>query len=102
MNEDSLTPHSRMKLNTSLGAPSKRSWVPVSQREGGYSKYHDEDSPDVIFQFGTGYFGCRTKEGRFCDDSFSEIMSKENVRMAEVKINEGAKPGYGALLPCYF
>jgi len=84
---------------TALAKGASRGRFALNTGEGGYSKYHDEDSPDVIFQFGTGYFGCRTKEGRFCDDSFSEIMSKENVRMAEVKINQGAKPGYGALLP---
>ena len=84
---------------TALARGASQGRFALNTGEGGHSKYHEAGEPDVIFQFGTGYFGCRTENGRFCDESFAEIMKKDSVRMAEIKVNQGAKPGYGALLP---
>src|SRR5690606_18531218 len=52
-----------------------------------------------IWQIGTGYFGCRTKEGNFDPERFREKAAKEQVKMIEVKISQGAKPGHGGILP---
>ena len=67
--------------------------------EGGFTPYHQEYGADVIFQFGTGYFGCRTEEGDFDPKKFAEIASNEVVKMIEIKVSQGAKPGFGAILP---
>ncbi|MFL1894806.1 FMN-binding glutamate synthase family protein [Aquimarina sp. 2-A2] len=67
--------------------------------EGGFTPYHQEYGADVIFQFGTGYFGCRTEEGNFDPKKFVEIASNEVVKMIEIKVSQGAKPGFGAILP---
>jgi len=67
--------------------------------EGGFTPYHQEYGADVIFQFGTGYFGCRDAEGNFDPKKFAEIASNEVVKMIEIKVSQGAKPGFGAILP---
>ncbi|MBZ0187685.1 MAG: FMN-binding glutamate synthase family protein, partial [Candidatus Obscuribacterales bacterium] len=67
--------------------------------EGGISKYHLANDGDLVWQVGTGYFGCRTKDGKFCADSFKENATKESVRMIEIKLSQGAKPGHGGILP---
>jgi len=67
--------------------------------EGGISPYHLEPGGDLIWQVGTGYFGCRTKDGRFDPVRFAEQSRQETVRMVELKISQGAKPGHGGILP---
>ncbi len=67
--------------------------------EGGISPYHLEPGGDLIWQIGTGYFGCRTSEGLFCEDTFAEKAKSDNVKMIEIKISQGAKPGHGGILP---
>ena len=67
--------------------------------EGSISPFHLEPQGDLIWQIGTGYFGCRTKEGRFCPDSFAKKANLDSVRMIEIKISQGAKPGHGGILP---
>lgn len=67
--------------------------------EGGLSPYHLEGGGDLIWQIGTGYFGCRTEEGNFCPDTFKKNALKENVKMIEIKLSQGAKPGHGGILP---
>jgi len=67
--------------------------------EGGISPYHKEPQGDLIWQIGTGYFGCRTKKGEFCPDTFKVNSAPENVKMIEIKISQGAKPGHGGILP---
>jgi len=67
--------------------------------EGGISDYHLKNGGDLIWQIGTGYFGCRNAEGVFCETSFSEKASLPNVKMIEIKISQGAKPGHGGILP---
>ena len=67
--------------------------------EGGVSPYHLENNGDLIWQIGTGYFGCRTKAGLFCEDTFAATVSKENIKMVEIKLSQGAKPGHGGILP---
>jgi len=67
--------------------------------EGGVSPYHLQYQGDLIWQIGTGYFGCRTAEGNFCEDSFASTATSETVKMVEIKISQGAKPGHGGILP---
>jgi glutamate synthase domain-containing protein 2 len=67
--------------------------------EGGLSTHHLAEGGDIIFQFGTGYFGCRTKEGFFSPEAFQKTVSVENVKMIELKLSQGAKPGHGGILP---
>ena len=67
--------------------------------EGGISPYHLQPGGDLIWQIGTGYFGCRTKEGNFSREKFKEMAELENVKMIEIKLSQGAKPGHGGILP---
>ncbi len=67
--------------------------------EGGISPYHDEYGGDLIYQIGTGYFGCRAKDGNFDDELFRQRTAADNVKMIEIKLSQGAKPGHGGILP---
>ena len=67
--------------------------------EGGISPYHLEHGGDLTWQVGTGYFGCRTLDGKFCPDRFKENASRPEVKMIELKLSQGAKPGHGGILP---
>lgn len=67
--------------------------------EGGMSPYHLEFGGDIIWQIGTGYFGCRTDDGDFNPELFEKNASKSVVKMIEIKLSQGAKPGHGGLLP---
>jgi len=67
--------------------------------EGGLSPYHLEHGGDLVWQIGTGYFGCRNPEGGFDEALFSEKASKDVVKMIEIKLSQGAKPGHGGILP---
>ena len=67
--------------------------------EGGLSPCHLEAGGDVVWQIGTGYFGCRTKAGGFDPDMFAEKAAHDQVRMIELKLSQGAKPGHGGVLP---
>jgi len=66
--------------------------------EGGISEYHRQGG-DLIWQIGTGYFGCRDKDGLFNDELFAERANYPEVKMIELKLSQGAKPGHGGLLP---
>jgi glutamate synthase domain-containing protein 2 len=67
--------------------------------EGGISPYHREGEGDLIWQIGTGYFGCRTEEGNFDGDLFSQQSASVQVKMIEIKLSQGAKPAHGGVLP---
>ena len=67
--------------------------------EGGLSPYHLKHGGDIIWQIGTGYFGCRDAHGGFSPELFAEKAQLENVKMIEIKISQGAKPGHGGILP---
>ena len=66
--------------------------------EGGLSPYHLLGG-DVVWQIGTGYFGCRHPDGRFSEEAFQERAALPNVKMIEIKLSQGAKPGKGGVLP---
>ena len=67
--------------------------------EGGISPYHLEPGGDLIWQIGTGYFGCRTAEGGFDRGQFAHKSKFDSVKMIEIKLSQGAKPGHGGILP---
>ncbi len=67
--------------------------------EGGISRYHREPGGDLVWEVGTGYFGCRTPDGDFDPERFAEQAAHEQVKMVSLKISQGAKPGIGGVLP---
>jgi len=110
---DCRQPYSASVLNISAmsyGALSKNAIMALNQGakignfahntgEGGLSDYHLEGGGDVIWQIGTGYFGCRTLDGNFDSDSFQTKANLPQVKMIEIKLSQGAKPGHGGILP---
>ncbi|TAL76516.1 MAG: FMN-binding glutamate synthase family protein [Burkholderiaceae bacterium] len=67
--------------------------------EGGLSPYHLENGGDLVWELGSGYFGARDKNGRFDAERFRDGAVHEQVKMTEIKLSQGAKPGHGGLLP---
>ncbi len=67
--------------------------------EGGLSRYHKEAGGDLIWQIGTGYFGCRDANGDFDPEAFRTNATLPQVKMIEIKVSQGAKPGHGGILP---
>lgn len=67
--------------------------------EGGISPYHLTYGGDLIWQIGTGYFGCRDKHGDFNPELFRKNALRDSVKMIELKLSQGAKPGHGGILP---
>ncbi|SMX41816.1 FMN-binding glutamate synthase family protein [Maliponia aquimaris] len=67
--------------------------------EGSISRYHREGGGDLIWEIGSGYFGCRTGEGRFDPERFRDQAADPQVKMIELKMSQGAKPGHGGMLP---
>ncbi len=67
--------------------------------EGSISRYHREHGGDLIWEIGSGYFGCRHADGRFSEERFTENARLEQVKMIELKLSQGAKPGHGGVLP---
>lgn len=66
--------------------------------EGSISRYHTKHSGDLIWQIGSGYFGCRDQFGRFDPPKFSSVSTSDQVKMIEIKLSQGAKPGHGGIL----
>ncbi|RKR84751.1 glutamate synthase domain-containing protein 2 [Mucilaginibacter gracilis] len=67
--------------------------------EGGLSDYHLQPGGDIIWQIGTGYFSCRHTDGTFDYNAFAERAKLPQVKMIEIKLSQGAKPGHGGILP---
>jgi len=66
--------------------------------EGSISKFHRKYGGDLIWQIGSGYFGCRTADGQFDPEKFAATSSDDQVKMIEIKLSQGAKPGHGGIL----
>jgi glutamate synthase domain-containing protein 2 len=71
----------------------------MSTGEGSLSPYHLEGGCDILYQIGPAKFGCRTEDGRFDDEKARAILALPQVKMVEIKLAQGAKPGKGGLLP---
>lgn len=67
--------------------------------EGGLSPYHQAAGADLVWEIGSGYFGCRDEAGNFNEARFRETAAKPVVKMVEIKLSQGAKPGHGGVLP---
>ncbi len=67
--------------------------------EGSVSPYHEEYGGDLVWQIASGYFGCRTAEGRFDPEKFAARAASPQIKMIELKLSQGAKPGHGGILP---
>ncbi len=67
--------------------------------EGGVSPYHREFGGDLVWELGSGYFGARASDGGFDPAKFAETASDPQIRMVELKLSQGAKPGHGGVLP---
>ena len=80
----------------SMGA--KKGGFAHNTGEGSLSKYHEKGGGDTIWQISTGYFGCRTEDGRFDENIFAEKAKLPQVKMIEIKLSQGAKPGHGGML----
>ncbi len=81
----------------SIGAAKAGTWLNTG--EGGLSSYHLEGGADIIFQIGTAKYGARDEEGNLSDEKLKKIASYEQVKMIEIKLSQGAKPGKGGILP---
>ncbi|MGS4345264.1 FMN-binding glutamate synthase family protein [Myroides odoratus] len=86
------------KAITALNEGAKIGGFAHNTGEGGISQYH-RSGGDLIWQIGTGYFGCRDEKGFFSDQLFEERSNYPEVKMIELKLSQGAKPGHGGLLP---
>jgi glutamate synthase domain-containing protein 2 len=82
-----------------LNAGAKRGGFSHDTGEGSISPYHLEMGGDIVWEVASGYFGCRTEDGRFDPDRFTAQASLEAVKMIEIKLSQGAKPGHGGVLP---
>jgi len=67
--------------------------------EGSISPYHREMGGDLVWEIGSGYFGCRDEQGRFDEARFAANAASAQVKMIEIKLSQGAKPGHGGVLP---
>jgi glutamate synthase domain-containing protein 2 len=67
--------------------------------EGGFSPYHREMGGDIIWEIGSGYFGCRNRDGSFNPQEFARVAGDAQMKMVELKMSQGAKPGHGGVLP---
>ena len=83
----------------SLNAGAKIGGFAHNTGEGGLSPYHLKHGGDIIWQIGTGYFGARDGDGKFSPEAFEKNATRGEVKMIEIKLSQGAKPGHGGILP---
>jgi glutamate synthase domain-containing protein 2 len=110
---DCLQPYSSSRFNISamsFGALSRNAIMALNKGaklgdfyhntgEGGISPYHIAGGGDLVWQIGTGYFGCRSSTGGFDAEKFKQKSNNNQVKMIEIKLSQGAKPSHGGLLP---
>lgn len=84
-----------------LGRGAKRGNFALDTGEGSLSKYHEMEESDVIWEIGSGYFGCRNPDGTFSEKSFIINALKPQVKAIEIKLSQGAKPAHGGILPSH-
>ena len=95
MSFGALSANAIMSLN--LGA--KMGGFAHDTGEGSISRHHRTHGGDLIWEIGSGYFGCRTEDGHFSDEKFVINATDPQVKMIEIKLSQGAKPGHGGVLP---
>ena len=82
-----------------LNAGARRGKFAHDTGEGSISRYHREHGGDLIWEVGSGYFGCRNDDGSFSAERFAKNAAEPQVKMIELKLSQGAKPGHGGVLP---
>jgi len=82
-----------------LNAGAKRGGFAHDTGEGSISEHHRRHGGDLIWEIGSGYFGCRNDDGSFNADRFAKNACEPQVKMIEIKLSQGAKPGHGGVLP---
>jgi glutamate synthase domain-containing protein 2 len=82
-----------------LNGGAKRGGFAHDTGEGGFSPHHRDMGGDIIWEVGSGYFGCRHEDGRFCAETFARVAANDQIKMVELKLSQGAKPGHGGVLP---
>ena len=82
-----------------LNAGAKKGNFAHDTGEGSISVHHREFGGDLIWEIGSGYFGCRNDDGSFNSDQFTQQAQSPQVKMIEIKLSQGAKPGHGGVLP---
>lgn len=82
-----------------LARGAKRAGATMNTGEGGYPKYHLMEGSDLIFQMGTAKFGVRNADGLLDDEKLAKLAGEDAVKMIEIKLSQGAKPGKGGILP---
>ncbi|MDX1668565.1 MAG: FMN-binding glutamate synthase family protein, partial [Limnobacter sp.] len=82
-----------------LNEGAKRGGFAHDTGEGAISPYHEQHEGDLIWEIGSGYFGCRTEDGQFDPERFAQNARRSQVKMIEIKLSQGAKPGHGGVLP---
>jgi glutamate synthase domain-containing protein 2 len=95
MSFGALSPNAVRALN----AGAKKGGFAHDTGEGGFSPYHREMGGDIIWEIGSGYFGCRHHDGSFDPEAFARVAAQDQIKMVELKISQGAKPGHGGVLP---
>jgi glutamate synthase domain-containing protein 2 len=95
MSFGALSPNAVRALN----AGAKKGGFAHDTGEGGVSPYHRENGGDIIWEIGSGYFGCRNRDGSFNPEEFARVASDDQIKMVELKVSQGAKPGHGGVLP---
>jgi glutamate synthase domain-containing protein 2 len=95
MSFGALSPNAVRSLN--IGA--RKGGFAHDTGEGGISPYHRENGGDLIWEIGSGYFSCRNGDGTFCAEKFADNAKSDQVKMIEIKLSQGAKPGHGGVLP---
>ena len=95
MSFGALSPRAILAMN----GGAKKGGFAHNTGEGGLSRYHRQPGGDIVWQIGTGYFGCRSDQGGFDEEMFAEQASLDQVKMIEIKLSQGAKPGHGGILP---
>ena len=95
MSFGALSAHAIQALN----AGARRGGFAHDTGEGSISRWHRVHGGDLIWEIGSGYFGCRDEQGRFDGDRFRANAQDPQVKMIEIKLSQGAKPGHGGVLP---
>jgi glutamate synthase domain-containing protein 2 len=93
MSFGALSPNAIRALN----GGAKKNHFAHDTGEGGFSPYHREMGGDIIWEIGSGYFGCRKEDASFCKEKFAATAILDQIKMVELKLSQGAKPGHGGV-----
>lgn len=82
-----------------LSRGARKAGFALDTGEGSVSRYHREGGGDLIYQVASGYFSCRNEDGSFSPERFARMAADPQIKMIEIKLSQGAKPGHGGMLP---